>query len=91
MLENIERLEKAEFSRLYSEMPNAPELDSELAYATSMADDLGNAANQLALVSWSLDSSIQSMSLSKTLSEITKTQGWCRISEFSTVALERVL
>ena len=51
VLENIERLEKAEFSRLYSEMPNAPELDSELAYAASMADDLGNAANQLALVS----------------------------------------
>jgi hypothetical protein len=82
VLENIERLEKAEFSRLCSEMPNSPELDSELAYARSMADDLRNAANQLALVSWSLDSSIQSMSLSKTLAEIMKAQGWYRISNF---------
>ena len=51
VMDSIARLEKAEFSRLYKEMPNAPELDSELAYTTSMADNLRNAANQLALVS----------------------------------------
>ena len=51
VMDSIARLEKEEFSRLYSEMPNAPELGSELAYAKSMADDMRNAANQLALVS----------------------------------------
>jgi hypothetical protein len=51
VLESIARLEKEAFSSLYKEMPNAPELGSELAYTKSMADDMRNAANQLALVS----------------------------------------
>jgi hypothetical protein len=51
VLESIAHLEKDEISRLCKEMADAPELGSEIAYAESIADDLRNAANQLALVS----------------------------------------
>jgi hypothetical protein len=51
VLESIDRLERNEVSRLCAEMEDTPEVDSEIAYAKSMADDLRNAANQLALVS----------------------------------------
>ena len=51
VLESIDRLERDEVSRRCTEMEDTPELDSEIAYAKSMADDLRNAANQLALVS----------------------------------------
>jgi hypothetical protein len=51
VLESIARLEKHEISKLCKEMADAPELASEIAYAESIADDLRDAANQLALVS----------------------------------------
>jgi hypothetical protein len=51
LLESIGHLEQKEMSRLRQQTEDGPELHSELAFASSMADDLRTAANELALVS----------------------------------------